>query len=85
MSALAERTAITVREATPDDADACGRIFYDAFESIAVPHNFPVEPGSPEFTRSLVGHMLAADGILAIVAEQDGEVVGSLFADERGP
>jgi hypothetical protein len=26
---------VIVREVTPEDADSCGRIFYDAFESIA--------------------------------------------------
>ena len=31
----------TVREATPQDGDDCGRIFYDAFESIATRHNLP--------------------------------------------
>ena len=28
--------------------------------------------------------MLATDGIYGLVAEQDGNVVGSAFADERG-
>ncbi len=75
---------LTVREATPADADNCGRIFYDAFESIATRHNFPVEPGSPEFTRFKIGELLATDGIAGVVAERDGEVVGSAFVDERG-
>ena len=85
MSALSQLPTLTVREASPDDAEACGRIFYDAFESIADLHSFPVEPSSPEFTRFLVGHMLDTDAIHGLVAEHEGEVVGSLFADERGP
>jgi GNAT superfamily N-acetyltransferase len=76
--------AVSVREATPEDADSCGRIFYDAFESIAASHNMPVEPGSPAFTRFKAGEMLANGGFGALVVEHDGDVVGSAFVDERG-
>ncbi|HEX6745433.1 MAG TPA: GNAT family N-acetyltransferase [Solirubrobacteraceae bacterium] len=76
--------AVTVREATLADAEACGQIFYDAFESIATRHNLPVEPGSPDFTRFKVGEMLALDGIAGLVAELGPKVLGSAFVDERG-
>jgi GNAT superfamily N-acetyltransferase len=72
-----------VREAAPEDADICARIFYDAFESLAGRHNFPVEVPSPEFARFKVGDMLASDGFVGLVAERDGAVVGSAFVDER--
>ena len=75
--------AVSVRPATGDDAEACARIFYDAFASIAHQHNFPVEPPSPEFTHHTVADMLASDGVAAFVAEMDGAVVGSAFIDER--
>jgi GNAT superfamily N-acetyltransferase len=74
---------IVVREGTPADADGCGRIFYDAFESIATRHNLPVEPASREFTQFLVGNMLGNDGFAGLVAERDGELLGSAFVDER--
>lgn len=77
-------TDVTIRVATPDDADDCGRIFYDAFESIAGRHDLPVEPSSPEFTRFTVGAMLANPGYAGVVAERGGRLVGSAFADERG-
>jgi GNAT superfamily N-acetyltransferase len=73
----------TVREATPEDSDECGRIFYDAFESIATRHNLPIEPPSREFTRFMVGEMLANDGFVGLVAERGGELIGSAFVDER--
>ena len=72
-----------VREATPEDGDDCGRIFYDAFESIATRHNLPIEPPSREFTRFMVGQMLANDGFAGLVADRGGEVLGSAFVDER--
>jgi GNAT superfamily N-acetyltransferase len=77
-------TELVVREATAEDADSCGRIVYDAFESIATRHHFPIEPGSPEFSHYKVGELLADDGFAAFVAERDGCVLGSAFIDERG-
>jgi predicted N-acetyltransferase YhbS len=74
-----------IRLATSADAESCGRIFYDSFESIASQHNFPVEPGSPEFTQMLVQNLLGADGITGFVAERAGRVVGMAFVDERDP
>jgi GNAT superfamily N-acetyltransferase len=72
-----------VRKATAEDADVCARIFYDAFDSIASQHSFPVEPPSRDFTQFKVSDMLASDGIVGLLAERDGEVLGSAFADER--
>jgi GNAT superfamily N-acetyltransferase len=74
---------VIVREARSEDADRCGRIFYDAFESIAGRHNLPVEPTSRDFTRFMVGQMLANDGLTGLVAESGGELLGSAFIDER--
>jgi len=74
---------LIVREATPEDGDDCGRIFYDAFESIATRHNLPIEPSSREFTRFMAGEMLANDGFVGLVADRGGEVLGSAFVDER--
>ena len=77
-------TELLVREATAGDAESCGRIVYDAFESIASRHNLPVEPGSPEFTLFKVREMLSNDGFAGLVAERDGELLASTFIDERG-
>jgi GNAT superfamily N-acetyltransferase len=73
-----------IRDAGPGDAEACGRIFYDAFAAIAHRHAFPVEPDSPEFTAFHANLMLSLDGIVCVVAERDGTVLGSGFADVRG-
>lgn len=77
-------TDLHIRDAGPGDAEACGRIFYDAFAAIAHRHAFPVEPDSPEFTASFANLMLSLDGIVCVVAERDGVVIGSGFADARG-
>ncbi|MBV9414961.1 MAG: GNAT family N-acetyltransferase [Solirubrobacterales bacterium] len=87
MSAAAEikrlATGTVVREATAEDAGSCARIFYDAFESIATQHNFPVEPPSRDFTDFKVSEMLSSDGFFGLVAEREGELLGSAFVDER--
>jgi len=89
MQAQAESTKpgleLRVRPATADDGAACGAVFYDAFESIAVRHNFPVEPGSPDFTRMKAADMLSRPGYAGLVAESDAGIVGCAFVDERGP
>lgn len=57
---------------------------WDAFAALANAHNFPVEPGSPEFTDFQMRAMLSTEGIFGFVAERDGEIVGSALQDERG-
>jgi GNAT superfamily N-acetyltransferase len=74
---------VTLRPATPEDGGRCGEIFYDAFASIANQHNFPIEPGSPEFTGFKAAQMLAGDGFYALVAESAGRILGAAFVDER--
>jgi GNAT superfamily N-acetyltransferase len=82
---LATQTAteVLVREATAEDAERCGRTFYDAFESIAVRHNFPIEAISPEFTQFKASELLSSEGFVCFAAERDGQVLGSAFVDER--
>ncbi len=75
--------SLAIRSATAADGDGCAEIFYDAFAAIATRHSFPTEPGSPTFTRYRVSEMLATDGFVGLVAERDGEVLGSAFIDER--
>jgi GNAT superfamily N-acetyltransferase len=83
--AITEQLNCTIRQATAEDAEQLGEIFYDAFESIASRHNFPVEPPSREFTRWKVSSMLSTDGFGALVAERGETMLGSAFIDERDP
>jgi GNAT superfamily N-acetyltransferase len=76
-------TKLAIRAATERDAEDCGRIFYDAFESIATAHNLPVEPPSREFTAFKASEMTPHDGFAGLIAERDGEVLGTAFVDER--
>lgn len=77
-------TKLQIRRATPEDAGTCARIMFDAFESLATLHAFPIEPGTPEFTDFQMKAMLGTEGVFALVAERNGDIVGSAFQDERG-
>ena len=76
---------LTIRPATIEDGKSCAEIFYDAFAAIATQHSFPIEPGSPVFTRYRVSEMLATEGFVGLIADRDSEVLGSAFIDERSP
>lgn len=75
--------SITVRRGTLKDAKQCGMICYSAFKGIAEQHNFPPDFPSPEIAITLLSEFLAHPKIYGVVAELDGQVVGSNFVDER--
>lgn len=72
-----------LRPGTPEDAEACGRICYDAFAAVAAAHGYPCDFPSVDVATGLVAALLARPGIFSVVAEAAGEVVGSNFLDER--
>ena len=74
---------VKLRPGTPDDAEACGRICYDAFATLAAAHGYACDFPSPDAATGLVSALLAHPGIYAVVAEADGVVAGSNFLDER--
>ena len=74
-----------LRPGVSDDAEQCGQICHDAFGSISAAHGFPSDFPSPEIAIGLVGMMLDHPGFYSVVAEVDGQVVGSNFLDERSP
>jgi predicted N-acetyltransferase YhbS len=76
---------LTLRVGTPDDADRCGTISYEAFKTIAEHHRFPPDPSAPERTVANFARRLAHPGYHVIVAELDGHMVGSNVLDERSP
>ena len=75
---------IQLRAGTPEDAEVCGRVCYEAFKMFADRHNFPTEIPTPEFSVELASMLLSHPGFYSVVAERDGEVIGSNYLDERG-
>jgi predicted N-acetyltransferase YhbS len=77
------RMSIKLRPGKPEDAMQCGKICYNSFKTIAEEHNFPPDFLSPELATTLLSEFLAHPHIYGVVAELDGQVVGSNFVDER--
>src|SRR6476646_7896318 len=76
---------INLRAGRAEDADACGRIGYEAFKEIADAHNFPRDFPSAEVATGLLTWMLTNPKFYSVVAEIDGRIVGSNFLDQRNP
>lgn len=74
---------VTLRPITPADAEACGRIVYEAFRCIAERHGFTPDIPSPEMGTGLATAFAGTAGVYGVVAEQGGRVVGSNFLDQR--
>jgi predicted N-acetyltransferase YhbS len=76
---------MNIRDADKADAPMCGRILYDAFNTLAKQHDFPPDFPSPEAATGLAAMLIDAPGFYGVVAEEAGKIVGSNFMDERSP
>jgi len=74
-----------IRPATAADAEACGKICFEAFGSLSARHGFPNDFPSPEIPAGVLSWMFAHPGFFCVVAEKDGKVIGSNCLDERTP
>jgi predicted N-acetyltransferase YhbS len=83
--ATAATDRISVREAEPADAETCAQIVFDAFGAIHDHHRFQRDFPALEAAAGLVDVFVSHPLIWGIVAEVDGEIVGSNFLDERSP
>lgn len=81
----AEHPVTVVRRATPADAEACGRICFEAFNTLANKHNFPPDLPAPEVGIQILSEIFSHPGFFCVVAERDQKVIGSNCLDERGP
>lgn len=84
MSAIPKSNSnVTIRQAVPDDAPVAGQICFEAFHHISTTHNFPPDLPNAEFGTWLLNMLISSRGHYCVVAEIDGEVVGSNALDER--
>jgi predicted N-acetyltransferase YhbS len=74
---------IKLRSGTPEDAEICGRICYEAFKTISEAHGFAPDFPTPEVAINVLTRMLANPKFYSVVAEIDARIVGSNFLDER--
>jgi len=80
---LETQAGLVIRRAKPEDSQACGLICYQAFSAINAAHNFPCDFPGPEAPIGLLSYLFSAPGCYAIVAEWNGQLVGSNCLDER--
>ena len=76
---------VELRPGTAADAEACGRICFEAFAAIAEAHGFPPDFPDVPAAVGVIGEFLGQSGVYSVVAEMDGRVVGSNFLSEHAP
>jgi predicted N-acetyltransferase YhbS len=80
-----ENLSIVIRRATPADAETCGRICFEAFKTLADQHHFPADFPAAGVAIDILSTIFSDPRFFAIVAEQNGKVIGSNCLDERTP
>lgn len=78
-------TEVRLREVGQDDVALCAQIVFDAFGGIHDHHRFPRDFPVREAAEQMMGAWIPHPAIWGVVAESEGEIVGSNFLDERGP
>ena len=76
---------VTIRPAVAGDTETCGRIIYEAFNGVLDRHGFPPQFPSVEVAIQRANFCITHPSIFGVVAESDGQVIGSAFLDERNP
>jgi predicted N-acetyltransferase YhbS len=68
---------IQIRPMKPEDVETCGRICYEAFKDISERHNFRPDFPSAQTGIDLMRMLFDSPNSFSVVAERDGEVIGS--------
>ena len=68
---------VHLRRATPADAEICGVICHEAFRHIAESHNFAPDFPNASVAQEMLAAMFSIPQFYAVVAEVDGNLVGS--------
>jgi len=76
---------ITVRPAVATDGEACGRIIHEAFKGVADRYGFPPHFPTAQLAIQRAHHCINHPSVYGVVAEREGQIIGSNFLDERDP
>jgi ribosomal protein S18 acetylase RimI-like enzyme len=71
--------SLTIRSIEHTDAEACGKIGYQAHKVISSSHGYPSEQPSVEFAVGMIKMLLASPNSWGVLAEREGIILGSIF------
>ena len=83
--AMTSADKIILREPEAADAARCAEIVFEAFGSIHDHHRFQRDFPALEAAAGLLDMFIAHPQIWGVLAEVDGQIMGSNFLDERSP
>ena len=75
--------SVVIRRAAPEDAEACGKICFKAFDTLARKHGFQPDFPNPEVPTDVLRMMFSHASFFCVVAQLDGNLIGSNCLDER--
>lgn len=77
--------SLIIRPISPNDADICGKIGYEAHRAISSAHGYPSEQPSEEYGVGVIRMCLANPNSWGVLAEKQGNVLGSIFLHRFPP
>lgn len=77
--------SLRIRPIEQDDAEVCGKIWYEAHKAISFAHGYPSEPPSEEFGIELIKTLLGNPNSWGVLAEGQGRILGSTFLHKFPP
>lgn len=79
----ASEPRVTLRRAVADDIPECGRILYESFATLARAHGFSPDFPTVAIATGCMRGLVENPAFFGVVAERDGQIIGSTFLDER--
>jgi predicted N-acetyltransferase YhbS len=76
---------LKIRPIHPGDAEACGKIGYEAHRAVSSAHGYPSEQPSEEFGIGLIKSILGNPNSWGALAEDQGKILGSIFIHKFPP
>ncbi len=76
---------VSIRPITDEDAEACGKIGFEAHQAISSVHGYPPEQPSAEFGVGLIRMLLGNPHSWGALATRNDEIVGSIFLNTFPP
>ncbi len=77
--------SLRIRRIEQNDAEVCGKIWYEAHKAISFAHGYTSEPPSEEFGIGLIKSILGNPNSWGVLAERQDRIMGSIFLHRFPP